>query len=133
MSTDTEQLREGKAMEQEPIMDEELDLSRGQTLKMIWVNAYRLSRHYGGAEEGGWWYDWTDCIASMPVLNGTKTTQAKCDLLIDWVTEAMGWEPTKYERNHGGSRFTVNGHGDFVVYVEDRRAESQSIERPHYE
>jgi len=24
---------------------------------MLYVNAYRVSRAYGGPEEGGWWYD----------------------------------------------------------------------------
>lgn len=120
-------------MDNEPIMDTELDMSNDQKLRVIWVNAYRISRHFGGAEEGGWYYDWSDCIASMPVLNGTRLTQAKCDVTIEWMREALGWEPSKYETNHGGSRFTVNGSADYACYVEDRRAESQSTERPHYE
>ena len=33
--------------------------------KDIWVNTYIKSRHYGGAEEGGWWYDNYECIESI--------------------------------------------------------------------
>jgi hypothetical protein len=69
----------------------------------------------------------------MPVKNGTTTTQAKIDIVTEWLSEALGWEPSSYEERHGGARFTVNGHSDFQVLVEDKRAESESKERPQYE
>jgi hypothetical protein len=34
---------------------------------MIYVNAYRVSRAYGGPEEGGWWYDVGEPMASVPI------------------------------------------------------------------
>ena len=30
------------------------------------VNAYRINRRYGGPEEGGWWYDTGQLLASIP-------------------------------------------------------------------
>jgi hypothetical protein len=110
----------------EPGMNPEYDLSRDKKLQVIWVNAYRISRHYGGPEEGGWYYDWNTCIASMPVLNGTKTTQARIDFIIEWMQETLGWES---EHN----RYSVLGDADFAVYVEDLYQESETTERPHYE
>lgn len=110
-------------------MEYSLDKS-GAFHKIIWVNAYSASRHYGGPEEGGWYYDWYDCIASCPVRPGDGLEEIGVKRIIK---EALGWDPTRYEKNHGGARFTVNGGDDFVIYVEDRRAESQSTERPHYE
>ena len=25
--------------------------------RLMYVNAYEVTRHYGGPEEGGWWYN----------------------------------------------------------------------------
>jgi hypothetical protein len=96
--------------------------------ELKWVNAYNIERCYGGPEEGGWYYDWYECKASCPALGETAAEIVK---LI--MSKALGWEPSKYEANHGGARFTVNGRGDFACYIEDSEAESQSTERPFYE
>lgn len=103
-----------------------------QELKVFWVNAYSVSREYGGAEEGGWWYDWFKCIASMPIKNNDQAEE-RIAIAKRWMKESLGWEPDTYEQNHGGSRFTVNGHSDFVLHIESKRADSESTERPHYE
>ncbi len=34
---------------------------------LIYINAYAVTRHYGGAEEGGWWYNAGEPIASVPI------------------------------------------------------------------
>jgi hypothetical protein len=34
---------------------------------MLYINAYIVSRCYGGGEEGGWWYDSGEPIASVPI------------------------------------------------------------------
>jgi hypothetical protein len=34
-----------------------------------WVSVYRESRHYGGAEEGGWWYTRTALVGSVAFLS----------------------------------------------------------------
>lgn len=34
---------------------------------LMYLNAYRVTRHYGGPEEGGWWYDAGEVLASVPV------------------------------------------------------------------
>lgn len=104
-----------------------------EPIKVIWVNAYRASRHYGGPEEGGWWYDWNTCIASMPVSTDGIDVHERCDLIKAWMKEALGWEPDSYEHAHGGARFTANGHSDFVVHVESKRAADETKERPFYE
>lgn len=31
-----------------------------RTSKPTYVAVVAISRHYGGSEEGGWWYDWSD-------------------------------------------------------------------------
>ena len=34
---------------------------------LLYVNAYEVTRHYGGREEGGWWYNHSEPIASIPI------------------------------------------------------------------
>lgn len=36
-------------------------------MRVIFVNAYEVTRHYGGPEEGGWWYNAGSPLASIPV------------------------------------------------------------------
>jgi hypothetical protein len=31
------------------------------------LGVYAVTRHYGGPEEGGWWFDWMEHIESVPV------------------------------------------------------------------
>ena len=37
-------------------------------MDVLYVNAYAVTRHYGGPEEGGWWYNAGEPLASIPVL-----------------------------------------------------------------
>ncbi len=34
---------------------------------LAYVNAYAVTRHYGGPEEGGWWYNRGTPLASVPI------------------------------------------------------------------
>ena len=113
--------------------DDDRHNDNDETPGVVWVNAYRISRHFGGPEEGGWWYDWYTCVASMPITNGLPDTEQRCALIGIWMAESLGWTPTPYEMNHGGSRFVVNGHSDFAVYTEKSYQESETTHRPHYE
>lgn len=36
-------------------------------MKLLYVNVHAVTRHYGGPEEGGWWYDAGQPLASVPV------------------------------------------------------------------
>lgn len=35
---------------------------------LVYVNAYLVGRNFGGSEEGGWWYNSGNCVASVPVI-----------------------------------------------------------------
>jgi hypothetical protein len=105
---------------------------RPQEIKVFWVNAYSVSSEYGGPEEGGWWYDWYKCIASMPVQNNDHS-ERHIGTIEQLMKNALGWEPTPYEQNHGGSRYTANGHSDFLIRIEGKRMQSETTERRFYE
>lgn len=36
-------------------------------MPLLYLNVYLVTRHYGGPEEGGWWYNRGEAVASMPV------------------------------------------------------------------
>lgn len=40
--------------------------------RLKYINAYEVTRHYGGPEEGGWWYNHHEHVASVPVIIGPK-------------------------------------------------------------
>ena len=43
---------------------------------LFWVAAYLTQRHYGGPEEGGWWFDRGDLVSDPRIyadLQGTPT------------------------------------------------------------
>jgi hypothetical protein len=85
-----------------------------------WVNVYEVTRHYGGPEEGGWWYDWYECIDSVEVEEekAYELSQAKKE---------------EYEDRKWGNIYSVRGGVDIRVLVEDWKAQSQTPRTPHYE
>lgn len=95
---------------------------------MLYVNVYKVSLHYGGSQEGGWYYDGKEPIASVPVplSEGKKTLQKKVKNL------------EKMFANHRTSqgpqgRHSTRGGCDIEVQVEETFAEYQPQEKPTYE
>lgn len=72
------------------------------------MNVYRVTQHFGGLEEGGWWYDWYECIETV------ETPAAKAE-------ETFRRMHKKREKE------------GYLVDVELLPAESESQERPVYE
>ncbi len=91
-----------------------------QTTKLCFVNVYEVTREYGGPEEGGWWYNWYECLEIFPVRE-ENAEQVKEFLL-------KGYSFIKE-----GDIYSVRGGTDLAVYIEDKPAESESRKRPHYE
>lgn len=89
---------------------------------MKWVNVYASTRHYGGPEEGGWWYNWDECVASVPFLADTK----------EEVIEAERYRLSQIFRGHG-SIYSVASGVEYWVEVEEEGAQSETKERPYYE
>ena len=88
----------------------------------MFVSKYLVSRHYGGPEEGGWWYDrWQfKCV----MFEGSEE---RCE---DYAA-SLRQETWPVDGTH--DRFSVLGdEGDWVIATEDRPCELQSKERPYY-
>ena len=85
-----------------------------------WVTAYEVTRHYGGPEEGGWWYDRYDPIESNEVAD--EEAQATRKMLRE-----------RYADREHGDIGSVLGGVEVQVLVEDEREEFAVTSRPHYE
>ncbi|QIW88626.1 hypothetical protein P59_257 [Bacillus phage P59] len=88
--------------------------------QMVYVNVYSVTRHYGGPEEGGWYYDWMECIEVFPCRN-----MAAGDMLAMLTDEN--------EHKKWGDIYSVLGGRDIVIQIEETPKESETKERPYYE
>jgi len=84
-----------------------------------YVNVYSVDRCYGGPEEGGWWYDTGDPVASIPAANDEEAGKIR-DALIDHFPRT-------------GNRNSVLGGDDWTIAIEDEFAQPWPTERPYYE
>ena len=104
------------------------------------LTAYTVDRCYGGPEEGGWWYDNYQPIASIPVLNDSdlKSAKEKFSKIVasdryrtGSLTEAEylreSDEPDRMMRGE------VWGEEKIVVLEEEEAMENQTKGRPSYE
>ena len=89
-------------------------------MTQYYVNLYMLDRAYGGREEGGWWYDTGDPVASVP---------------FDTMREAEAFRTQMEDRfpHTGKSSSVIYSGGDYQVYIERGFAEPFPKHTPHYE
>ena len=88
-----------------------------------YLNAYNVNRLYGGPEEGGWWFDAGDPVASVPLREEDAVTQMEWE---GYLKEKVAWS-SKYDRG------SVLGHDDFEIRHEDQFAAPFPTETPRYE
>lgn len=88
--------------------------------EMVFVNVYSITRHYGGAEEGGWWYNITECIETIPVRNKNSETMYE-------------WALNEYKDHAYGDIYSVLGGRKIEVSIEGSPKGSENLERPIYE
>jgi len=85
-----------------------------------YVNAYSVASAFGGPEEGGWWYNEGEPIASIPIHTKKQEGEAK-KLLREILPEKIG-EPR-----------TTMGGVDIDIVVQERFAEPYPKRKPRYE
>ena len=90
---------------------------------MKYVNAYELTQGYGGSEEGGWWFDCGEPLASIPINDDDDPKPYVEDL-----KEKFSYYDEYRERT------SAAGDGmDLGVWVEDHVAQDFPQARPYYE
>ena len=88
---------------------------------MTYVNAYEVTRHYGGPEEGGWWYNTGQPLASVPL-----------NIAIDKDEEIKRLGEI-FKDVSEGDIYSVLGGTAVEIYTEDHVARYWPEETPRYE
>lgn len=97
-----------------------------------YINAYEVSRFYGGPEEGGWWYDSGLKLKSVEVRDDYGATQAIDEMWTEFA-ETYGYDPLTHKRVRGLTRSNLLGGSDLEIREESHPAENYPQQRPHYE
>lgn len=98
-----------------------------------YVNAYSVTRHYGGSEEGGWWQNHGEPLASVPVPaivkagNVVAADEAAVRVIEDQLRAVLA------ERHVHGNIYSVRGGVELSIGFEDHIARSWPEAKPHYE
>ena len=123
---------------------------------IMYVNVYRIARCYGGPEEGGWYYDVGEPVASIPVgLTNSERETLHEQFVRDNDLQADSWWPVDdyeefiqsavrekaravFERTekqfpYTRNRWSVLGGDDHDVTIENEFAQPFPKERPYYE
>ncbi len=134
---------------QNPYQDVEPDIEQPpegvipQNESRQWVSVYKVERAYGGAEEGGWWYDVLELIDSKPVATRTAAEIMRTFLEEKYKgqneeTGPMGSSKGFENLPEGTEDYQIplgfsGGASEIVVILEDEPGENTTTERPHYE
>tara|TARA_Y100001970_G_scaffold184237_1_gene224092 strand:- start:157 stop:618 length:462 start_codon:yes stop_codon:yes gene_type:complete len=89
---------------------------------IMYISVYTITRHYGGPEEGGWWYNLCTLRETLPFAYSKKSE----DLLRKYLEE-------KWEDEHSGDIYSVLGGSEMEILVEVSPGKHQDTEVPHYE
>jgi hypothetical protein len=89
--------------------------------RMTWVNCYFVTRHYGGPEEGGWWYNITECRESEMALIGDDADKVLAEMQKEFGAEAYG------------NIYHSTGGLEVYTRIEAEMAQSEDTEKPRYE
>jgi len=87
----------------------------------VFVTVYEVTRHYGGPEEGGWWYNWNEPVESVLVLPSQDAEE-----VVEQMTK-------RNEYRIWGDIYSVCGGMDILVMVEATQNKYATKCRPHYE
>jgi hypothetical protein len=85
-----------------------------------YVNVYERDRCYGGAEEGGWYYNTYEIVHTSKFDTERDAEQYAKDITDDYPTT-------------GNYTSVVYSGGDYVICIENTPGESTPLETPHYE
>lgn len=89
--------------------------------RSLFAGVYAVSRHYGGPEEGGWWYNWYEHLESTGPVKHCRI-RPKLDAL-----------EAKYSGEKWGDISSVRGGKDIVAFSEKYPGSQATRHRPHYE
>ena len=91
------------------------------------ISAYATTRHYGGPEEGGWWYNCNECLKSKPIppCDDEDLEAVLASVIERWCDQ--------FEDEHYGDIYSVLGGSEVWFALEYHAGQNQSTGRPRYE
>lgn len=87
-----------------------------------WLTVMYVTREYGGAEEGGWWFDVAVPEAYVPLHELTGPEIAQLQAIMEKAYNTEG-KPTRY---------SVRGDGDYRLRFGMEKFQAEPEERPFY-
>ena len=83
------------------------------------VSLYTVERRYGGAEEGGWYYDWNTLVRHTPCVTAVQAERIEKEMQKEMRLQDKTYEKERHSRwadlpdpdEHG---LPVNGEGDYI-------------------
>lgn len=93
------------------------------------VSKYNVTRHYGGPEEGGWWYDVTEYVDTLHSGLTPEDARQKVNEFND-LAKTQKRQPSG---NYQG-RYSMANNTDEVYMAENTRGQYDTTKdpRPHY-
>jgi hypothetical protein len=98
-------------------------------MKDRFITAYSVTRHYGGPEEGGWWYNWYTVVET---INIPKVYQKQTKHAINKVHHLEEALRLKHDDINEGNINHVTGGVELQIYFETNKHEFETTERPYY-
>ena len=92
------------------------------------ISVYATTRHYGGPEEGGWWYNRSECLHSKPI---PPCDNEDLDKVLSSVIER--WCEEYGDEYHWGDIYSVLDGSEMSFSLEYHAGQYQDTERPRYE
>ena len=92
----------------------------------VYVNEYEIDRHYGGSEEGDWWYNTGRFVRCVGMVPGREEAEALLDALRD------GYLPKARKGLYSPSSVLSSGNWP-ELFIEDHIGRDFPRETPRYE
>lgn len=88
---------------------------------MLYINAYAVTRHRGGSEEGGWYYNHYETVKTVRAATKAKAERRQRSLEAEFAPQAYG------------NIYSVRGGCEYRVLIESGPHASETRTRPCYE
>jgi hypothetical protein len=102
-----------------------VDLAEGR-VQPFYIVAYGISRHYGGPEEGGWYYNWTDVHEVRRVFTVQEGIRQMRQL-------SEKYPQPRFDRYSCANQGEDDNYFVLCYGEQDPRWPKQSTHRPRYE
>lgn len=99
-------------------------------MKNRYITAYAVTRHFGGPEEGGWWYNWYRVLETIRIPKAYQHMSNK--RAVNAVARREKALQLKLDHINEGNIYHVNGGVMLSTCIESVRHENETTERPHF-